>query len=505
MTAPADLIITNAEVHTLGVPDETAEAVAIRDGQIVHVGRAFEATFHKGLTTHVIDLDGRIVVPGFIDAHTHLPLTGRYQVYTDLRTADRATCLNQLRTAEQEGWILGFGFDESTWEDPSPLTREELDGVSTDKPVVAFREDMHVAAVNSIVLEEYADLLPDANIQVKAGEPTGVVVEDAVEALWGQLKSDPREIRRLLEAAQALANRRGVTSVHDMIREPLVPRTYRELDLAGELSLRVRLNYWSDFLEALIETGLRTNHGSDLVRTGAVKTYTDGTFGGRTARLSEPYDDVAGNGQWVVPPEELHQLVERATDHGYQMAVHAIGDVAIETTLDVIATHRSPDETRHRVEHAELLPDDLIERMAELDVVASVQPNFLKWAGPEGLYATRLGSRRLETNRFRDLHDAGVPLAFGSDGMPLDPLFGIHQTVNAPHPSQQLSVTEALRAYTYGGAYAAGVERSLGTIEPGKRADLTILDRSPWDHAESIQTIGVDLTVVDGTVVYDGR
>jgi len=381
--------------------------------------------------------------------------------------------------------------------------------VSTARPVIAYREDMHLASVNSVVLDRYGDELPGDDTRTAGGEPTGVLVEEAVNVLREATSADPDRTRQYLLAAQAYANRRGVTTVHDMVRRSHAPRVYRDLDSADELTLRVRVNYWRDHLDAVLETGLRSNHGSDRVRMGGIKTFTDGSIGGRTARLSEPYADAGSGdsppderGDWVVDPEQLEELVERVDEAGLQMTAHAIGDEAIAATLDA---YDNTDGERHRVEHAEVLTDPLIERLAAADIVVSVQPNFLKWAREDGLYTRRLGDeRRLASNRFGDLRAAGATLAFGSDCMPLAPLFGIAQVVDAPSPEQQLSVTDALRAYTVGGAYAGFDEERLGTIEVGTCADFVVLESSPWE-ADDIADIDVEMTIVGGEIVYDGR
>jgi hypothetical protein len=527
MTAAADLVLTNVEVHTLSEPDDTYEAVAVRDGRIVRLTNAYDVEFLAGTDTRVVDLDGRVVLPGFVDAHTHLPMVGRRLVHADLGGDSRDEVLDRLReraadlAAEDVGesddeWIQGFGYDESRWDDDRYLGREELDAVSESLPVVAFREDMHVASVNSRALDRLGLAAGDhgGDVRSDAGEPTGVLVETAVDAVWEAVEPSRAEMRALLTAAQRRANELGVTAVHDMVRRSHAPSVYRALEREGELTLRVRLNYWSDHLDALREVGLRTNDGAGLVRIGAIKTFTDGSLGGRTAKLSEPYadsddTDEGRTGQWVVPPEELDELVRRADAAGFQVAAHAIGDEAVDAALDAFAAVASDgdagerDGSRHRIEHAELADDAAIERMADLGVVASVQPNFHKWAVPGGLYARRLGERRVETTRLRLLADAGVPLALGSDCMPLDPLFGIHHAVNAPHEDQRLTVTEALRAYTSGGAYAGFDEGSLGTLAVGNRADLVTLDVSPWERAAAIDSIDPVLTVTDGRVVYD--
>ncbi|MFB6125794.1 MAG: amidohydrolase [Halolamina sp.] len=511
MTDAADLVLTNAEVHALTDPDETAEAVAVRDGRIVRVGNSYDVEFLAGAETRVVDCEGRVVLPGFVDAHTHLETAGKYLVHADLSAADTlddAVSALQARAAEvdDDEPVLGFGYDESTWPGGRYLDRDDLDAVAADRPVVAFREDMHVASVNGAALERFADDLPAGDVRREDGAPTGVLVEDAVGVVRDAFEPGVAGTRDLVVAAIDRANAKGVTAVHDMVRRSQAPRVYRELDLADELTLRVRLNYWSDHLDALVETGLRTNHGSEMVQVGAVKSFTDGSFGGRTAKLSEPYADAPEEtGQWVVDPAELREIVARADKAGLQLTVHAIGDEAVRETVDAFADCERPGEARHRVEHVELADDDLLDRMADLGVVASMQPNFLKWAQEDGLYESRLGERRTESNRFAAVREAGVPLAFSSDCMPLDPLLGVHHAVNAPTPDQRLDVTDALRAYTRGAAYAGHDEDRMGTVEPGTLADLVVLDDSPWDRPEAIRDIDVATTVVGGDVVHDQR
>ena len=517
MTAAADLILTNARVHTLESdtegPQPDAEAVAVRDGRVVRVGAAYDIEFVTDTETTVVDLDGRTLLPGFIDAHTHMELLGRRIREADLGGATAPeVCLERLRTHrdETDGWVLGFAYDESGWGDARQLTRTDLDTVSTDRPVVAFREDMHLASVNSVVLERFGDEMPDRDVRTAGGEPTGVLVEDALDTVWEAIRADPARTREYLLAAQKRANRLGVTAVHDMVRNSHAPRVYRELDQTGALSLRVRLNYWSDHLDAVLETGLRTGHGSDHVQTGGIKSYTDGSLGGHTARLSEPYADAGTGsessdrhrGEWVVSPAELGALVTRVDEAGLQMTTHAIGDDAIAATLDA---YDGTEGDRHRIEHAEMLTDELIERLAASDVVVSAQPNFLKWAREGGLYATRLGDRRRrESNRFGKLLDSGVTLAFGSDCMPLDPLFGVAQAVDAPTPQQELSTFEALRAYTHGAARAGFDEHRMGTVTVGHHADLVALGTDPWT-ADDNAAVDVTMTVVDGEIVHDER
>jgi len=526
MTDAADLVLTNGEIHTLAPPagspwgdgpgDEVHEAVAVRDGEIIRLDRDYEIDFLTGVETEVVDLDGRVVLPGFVDAHTHVESTGQSLVHADLSGAGSVDeVVERLRedAPDDREWRRGFGWDESEWPESRYLRAADLDRVSDERPVVAFRVDMHTATLNSVAVERLLGELPADDVEYEGGDPTGVVVEDAVGVVREAIDRGVAETRDLVTAARDRAHELGVTAVHDKVRNSHAPRVYRELALAGDLDLRVRIDYWSDHLDAVEELGLRTDHGSATVRTGGIKTFTDGSLGGRTAKLTEPYADVDpadreddGRGKWVVEPDAFRDLVEQVDGAGLQLVTHAIGDAAVEETVATYEATEDPGGARHRIEHLELFDDDHVERLAEAGIVASCQPNFLQWAADGGLYDRRLGDRRRRrSNRFRDLLDAGVPLAFGSDSMPMGPLEGVHHAVNAPDERQRLSVTEALRAYTYGAAYAGFDEDRLGSIEVGTAADFVVLERSPWDHEDEIRDVEVAMTVVDGEVVHDDR
>ncbi|APX97152.1 amidohydrolase [Natronorubrum daqingense] len=517
MTEAADRLLIDAAIHSLTEPDTVHDAMATRDGDIVRLGRREEVEFLEGVETDVIDCGGRVVLPGFVDAHTHMEQLGQHLVHADLSRAESAAeCLDRLcdrlESSEDGEWIQGFGYDESAWDDArtQPLTRDDLDQVATERPVVAMRVDLHTASLNTAALEYFAGEVPEDDLRYEHGEPNGIVVEDGAERVRTELTADREEMNAVLSAATGRAVELGVTGVHDKVRNSRAPQVYRELAAEGDLPLRVRIDYWSDHLESLVDVGLTTNAGDERVQTGAIKSFSDGSLGSRTAKLSEHYHDAQGGesddgrGQWVVDPDDLESLLTRADDEGFQLSVHAIGDEAIEETLAVLESTDDPEAARHRIEHAELATDDQLERMADAGIVASMQPNFHRWAQEGGLYDQRLGlERRNRTNRFRDVLEAGVPLAFGSDGMPLDPLFGVHHAVNAPTDAQALSVTEALRAYTNGAAYAGFDDERLGTLEVGKRADFVVLEESPWEHSGRIEEIDVAMTAVSGEIVHD--
>jgi hypothetical protein len=528
MVRPADLVLTNAEVHTLSAPpdghaalvadaeahDEVIEdgGVAIRDGRIVRVDRSYELEFLAGAATRVLDCGGRVLIPGFVDAHTHMEVAGRRLVHADLGGADsRADAVARLRVEarESDGWVQGYGYDESEWGETTYLRREELDEVSESRPIVAFREDLHTASVNSHALALLDLNAEDPNVHTEDGRPTGVLTEGAVDVVNEVVAPEVTTARQRLAAARDHAHELGVTGIHDMVRGGHVARVYWELDRDDELDLRVRINYWTDHLDAAREAGLVTNAGSEFVRVGAIKTFTDGSIGSRTAKVSKPYaDDEQGDerhGEWIVPPEELREWVADAEAAGFQFTAHAIGDVAVGETLAAYTGTDDPGSARHRIEHAEILDEALVRRFAESGVVASVQPSFHKWAREGGLYESRLGERRTRgTNPLGALAAAGVPLAFGSDTMPLGPLLGVEQAVTAPATGQRLPVTDALAGYTRGAAYAGFDEDRVGTVEPGKLADLVVLTESPWEVSpDAIADIDVWRTVVDGRVVYE--
>ncbi len=500
MTAPADLVLTDAAVHTLAPDDPVHEAVAVRDGRVVRLGSTYDLDMLVGADTTRVDLDGRVVLPGFVDAHTHLTVVGRHEVHADLSAADsRDEALARLAArARDDGvgpddWLLGYGYDESAWGETDPLDAADLAGLDHPGPVAAFREDLHLVSVDETALDRLAGDLPPG------GHDGGVLREAGATAVRRRLSPDRAGARRLLRAGQRRAVARGVTTVHDLVRRSAAPRAYRDMARAGDLDLRVQLYYWRDHLDAVEEVGLATNAGG-RVRFGGIKTFVDGSVGARSARLSAPYDDAPDErGEWVVAPDALDALAARLDTLDVRLSAHAVGDEAVDAVLDAYEDRASG---RWRVEHAVLASDAAVERMADADVVACVQPNFHRWAGAGGLYERRLGSRRTETTRLRTLLDAGVDVAFGSDGMPMDPLVGVDHAVNAPTGPQRLDVTEALRAYTLGGARAGLAEDEVGTLAPGKRADLVVLAASPWGRPGSIAEIGVAGTLVGGEVVH---
>ncbi|MGQ9477828.1 MAG: amidohydrolase [Candidatus Bipolaricaulia bacterium] len=499
-----DLILVHGRVHTLGEPG-TAGAIAISSGRISAIGRDEEVRALASPGTRVIDLGGRTVLPGFIDAHTHLVSTGLAgTVYLDLSGAHSLSALlEMIRTAREERvsgeWLIGRGWEESRWPEKRYLMRQDLDRVAPDRPVALFRVDGHLLSVNSKALELVK--LPE-ELAGQADLERGLLWEEAAWWFHEQIEPGQEELERAILAGVRSAHSLGLTSVHDIVK-PGYLRAYQSLRAKGQLKLRVYLNLRVEAVRSLFATGLRTGFGDEWLRLGGVKLFADGSLGAGNAALSEPYLDREGRGKLNYDDEELFRTVVEAHEQGWQVLTHAIGDRAIEQVLRAYELAGVEPADRYRIEHFELVSDEQLERAARLGLIASMQPNFLKWARPGDMYETRLGKGR--TSRIgphRSVFEAGIKLAFGSDCMPLGPLFGINQAVNAPYPAQRLTVEEAIRCYTLGGAYASFEEGSKGSLEPGKLADLVVLSSDPFEQPSSIEEIRVEMAFVGGELVF---
>ena len=530
----ADLIVINAHIYT--VSSGHAQALAVRDGKILAVGTADELKKLAGPTTKIEDLKGKTVLPGFIDAHMHLVSvglreSGYYLDVSQARSLDETLALVRARVQQTEKgrWVLGRGWDESCWPEQRYITKADLDRIAPEHPVVLVRVCGHILCANSLALQKIS-VTPRAG---EFDEPSGLLREETAWAFLQQLQPSDEQIREAIVAGVKLAHRLGVTAIHD-IAKPDHVRAYIALHQAHQLKLRVRLNIEVQHLEHLIALGLRTGFGDEFVKLGAIKFFADGSLGARNAALREPYrtsppapdltphppsrrgkgelpsPSRGGAGGGVSPfgklnyeQSELNRLVKRAHDHGFQVMIHAIGDRAIDAALEALSYAGATPERRHRIEHAELLHPEQIARMKELGIIASMQPNFLQWSGPGGLYESRLGPERdAQIDPHRKVLDAGVALAFGSDGMPFGPLYGIHWAVHAPHPDQRVSVAEAIHAYTLGAAYAGFEEHALGSLEPGKCADFIVLSHDPFQAPTQINEIAIERTYLAGERVF---
>lgn len=523
MAGDVSLLLRGGIVHTLDDSCSTYESIQFENGRVADVGD--HLPIEGGSDIEAVELDGRTVLPGFNDAHTHVVSVGMTLIETDLATAgSREEALEALREnaadTDPGEWVLGFGYDESTWPagERTYLTREELDAVSDEHPIAAGRIDGHTATLNSLALNRVSFDGVEYDVREnEAGEPTGVVVEDAVICVKEVTYPDPGKAREALDKCARRAAELGITSMQDMAGMTTPSRAGDPAHAAffaawrdGELPVRLGYYVHFDRADELATLELASGFGDDRLRILGLKVFADGSIGAQTAKLSGEFADDPGNdGQFVIDRETMTEAFAVAARANQQIATHAIGDEAIDFVLDaygaVLASYDVP-EPRLRIEHVELATDEQLERMVDLGVIASMQPNFMQWSGPGGLYESRLGVEwRRTNNRHRTVLEAGIPLAFGSDKMPFGPLYGIHHAVNGPHEEQRLSVEAAVRAYTQGSAYAEFAEDRKGTLEPGMLADAVVLDRDPFDHPDSIDDIEVEMTIIGGEVVYDAN
>jgi predicted amidohydrolase YtcJ len=533
----ADLIVTNAKVWTVDHAHPTAEALAVLDERIVAVGGAAEIDQWRGAKTRVLDARGRLLLPGFNDAHVHFIPGGVQLGSIDLHEARSAQDFTQrlaefiqtrhLRPGE---WITGGDWDEQLWDHPALPTRELIDAVTPQNPVAVDRHDGHEILANSFALRlagitAKTPSPPGGEIMHAAnGEPNGIL-KDAAQALVLDKVPPLTHEQRLAAAKRALdhAASLGVTSVQDMNPEYADMAVYAELEQAGQLTARVYAAPLETGWQDQAKLGLRHSFGSDYYRLGALKGYADGSLGSTTAYFHQPYLD-APNTRGLLSDEFQNQQQAfarlRAADQaGLQLCIHAIGDAAIGLTLDMfsqITRADGPADRRFRIEHAQHVAPEDFDRFAKLGVIASVQPYH---AIDDGIWLEkRIGVQRGKTSyAFRTFLDRGVHLAFGTDWTvaPLNPLLGLYAavtraTLDGKHPDgwnpeQKLTLEQAIEAYTLGSAYAEFQEKEKGSITPGKLADFVILSDDIFKIAPAdLRKVKVELTVVGGRVVYGG-
>lgn len=335
---------------------------------------------------------------------------------------------------------------------------------------------------------------------------TGILTESAVEVCRDATNPDAKARIAGLKLATLRAHQLGVTSVTDNGSiEDL--KAYMSAARAKTLGLRVCFNMPSSCLQSIRSLGVSTGLGDHWLRLGGLKIFCDGALGARSAALSRPYaDDPRNKGMFVRTKSDLGELTSRANEAGIQLAIHAIGDMGIETAIASIASALTACprvDHRHRIEHLELPKKAHIQEMRKLGIVASMQPNFVgEWGGTEGMYISRLGPARTSRNNpFREILDAGIKLVFGSDCMPFSPLYGIVSATSAPFPSQRITPVEAIAAYTKEAAFSSFEEGVKGTLEVGKLADFAVLSEDITDR-EALRSASVLMTVVGGNVVY---
>ncbi len=527
----ADLVIRGGTVWTgLSTGRGQPGAVAIANGKILAVGDSAEIARYVGATTRVLRADGGMVLPGFADGHTHF-IDGGFQLASvDLRDAatpqEFVRRLKEYAATLQPGeWITGGDWDHELWRGTPLPQRDWIDSVTPNNPVFVNRLDGHMALANSAALHAAgvtrAKATPPGGEIVRdaTGEPLGIFKDQAMDLIWKAFPEPSTEKRdSALARAMAHAASLGVTATAHMSASWADLATYHRLQQAGRMTLRVALYLPLDQWHAVADTVARAGPGDDWVRIGGVKGYMDGSAGSRTAYFFEPFSDSAGYSGLMQHTEgEMRTWIGSADSVGLQVAVHAIGDRANALLLaiyDSVARAHGTRDRRFRDEHAQHLRPQEIPLFGALRVVPSMQPYH---AIDDGRWIEkRIGPVRIRTTyAFRSLIGADAPLAFGSDWTvaPLDPLLGVYaavtrRTLDGKHPGgwvpdQKITVGEALRAYTYGNAWAMFMDQKWGALVAGRYADVVVLDRDLFGVApESLGDVKVRYTIVGGHVVY---
>jgi predicted amidohydrolase YtcJ len=522
---PADVVFVGGTVWTGS--GETATALAVRGDRIVAVGGDSAVLRLVGPQTERVDLAGRLVVPGLIDSHTHFISGGFELAGVQLRDAvtpaEFVRRIGEFVRLHPGAWVQGGTWDHELWGGELPR-REWIDSVTGETPVFVSRLDGHMGLANSraLALAGITDETPDPPggtiVRDAGGHPTGILKDEAQNLIFAVIPEPTElELDRALDAAAQHAVQHGVTQVTDMGTWAGL-ETYRRAATAGRLPLRVYAVVPIATWPRLAEFIARNGRGDDRLAWGAVKGFVDGSLGATTAWFYQPYDDAPGtSGLTVTDTIDLQREILSADSAGLQVIVHAIGDRANDWLLRVYAEARARNHNarqRFRIEHAQHLTADAIQRIAHDGVIASMQPYH---AIDDGRWAVkRIGPVRIKTTyAFRSLLDAGARVAFGSDWTvaPLDPLSGIYAAVTRRTldganpdgwvPEQKITVEEALTGYTRTAAYADYREDVLGTLEVGKYADLVVLGQDILTiDPVRIGDVPVALTMVGGAVVY---
>jgi predicted amidohydrolase YtcJ len=520
------LLVHGGPILTMDPVQPIVEAVLFQFGKIAAVGALDEVRRLQAGPVDTIDLAGRLACPGLNDAHAHIMGTGFAHAQLDVSTPNVSSIADITRLVGERAatlpggiWIVGQGYDQASLAEQRHPTRADLDAVAPHHPVLLWRSCHHIAAVNSVALQlagidrntpDTADGTADRD---EHGEPTGVVREAMIDAVQSVMDAPTEdEIADAIQLGGEEFRRWGVTSTTEAkVSTPSELRAYQQVWREGRLPLRTALmTIIDDLLDYQAGLGIGTGFGDDWLHFGPVKLFSDGSIGGRTARLREPYTGEPDNfGLWMISPAEIEERVIRAHTAGYP-----IGDAAIEAVLDAYAKAQATlprMDARHRIEHCSLVDLALLERIKDQGVIPIPGTTFLYYTRPA--YLQNLGRERIRyAYAMKTFNEMGIIAAASSDApvVPPNPMLGIQTMVarrdrlgDEIYPEEAISVEDALRAYTWNGAYASHSEHRKGALKPGYLGDMTIFDSDLRAVApQELEHRAVDYTIADGTVVF---
>jgi predicted amidohydrolase YtcJ len=527
-----ELIAVNGRIYTVDATARWVEALAVCSGRIVQTGTTREIEPLAGKSTRRINLAGRTVLPGFNDSHVHLIDGGTQLVEVNLRDArtpqeTAARLAAFVKTQPKGRWILGGFWDHEAWPEKVLPTRALIDSVTPDNPVFIQRIDGHMGLANSLALKlagiTAQTATPDGGAIVKdaQGEPTGMLKDNAMTLVMHVVP--PPKIEETIEKARAALRHAasvGVTTIQDMTASAAELRAYQALRAEGQLPVRIT-SHQNHGIEGLVAAGIATGFGDDWLRIGGVKLFADGAMGSGTAAFFEPYaDDPSTSGLLIQSEQALEDRMRQADAAGFQLVVHAIGDRANATVLDIIEKLRREGGLRigrPRIEHAQVVRDSDKARFKALGVIASIQPSHciddMRWA------EKRIGPARVKiAYDFKSFVDAGAMVSFGTDWFvePLNPFLGLYAAVTRQFidgtpkdgwfPEERLTLAQAVEFYTAGSAYAEFTDDRKGRLKPGYLADFIVLSKPIFDlPPRELLDTNVQITVVGGRVVYEAQ
>ena len=512
MQIEADLVVFNGNIITMNPQKPHATALAVKSYKVLAIGNEEDVIDLVPNAARVIDLAGKTVVPGFIDAHTHLTSAGIKESHIhleDARSAEEVLQIVRDNTGNYHKgeWVLGYSWDESQWPERRYIKGKELDEISRDRPIMITRVCGHLATVNSLGLKKLGIPLDQEGVEKdRKGNPTGILTD--IDEIWQKVRPGPEKVKEGIIVGNKIANEQGITTVVDNAASGTIKEA-REVETDLGLTTRMIVNIPVDQMSHMVNLGLTSGMGSPMLRIGGVKIFTDGSIGAMTAAVSKGYKDNPKNkGMLVMPQEKYAKIINQAVKHNIQTATHAIGDKAIEMVISTFENLKDKSmirEQRHRIEHAELINEYQIRRAVSLGLILSMQPNFVgRWQQEGGMYSERFDEETVRgMNMFRVALDNGARLCFGSDGMPYGPLYGIWSATTHPNDRVRLTVEEAIRCYTMESAYSVFQENTLGSLTVGKRADFVVLSDNIMEiDPNDIKDVEIEMTVVGGNVEY---